>query len=61
MAAARTQFLPAGTQPAVSSNTVEAPVTIQVSSPAAAPEEVGRSVYDLTQRYLLRTLKGVFV
>ena len=60
MAAAKAWFLPAGTTPAASSNSVEAPVTIQVTSPSAAPEEVGRSVYDLTQRYLLRTLKGVF-
>ena len=60
MAAAKAQFLPAGAPPVPVSNSVQAPVTIQVTTPSAAPEEVGRSVYDLTQRYLLRTLKGVF-
>ena len=57
---ARSQFLPAGVVAPAASHSVEAPVTIQVNSPYASPEEVGRSVYDLTQRYLLRTMKGVF-
>ncbi len=41
-------------------HSVEAPVTIQVSSPYASPEDVGRSVYNIAQRQLLRTMKGVF-
>ena len=41
-------------------HSVDAPVTIQVSAPAASPEAVGRSVYDLTQRHILKTLEGVF-
>ena len=57
---ARSQLLPAGVAAPAASHSVEAPVTIQVNSPYASPEEVGRSVYDLTQRYLLRTMKGVF-
>ncbi len=56
----RSQFLPAGVPAPTSSNSVEAPVTINVTAASASPEEVGRSVYDLTQRYLLRTMKGVF-
>lgn len=42
------------------SHSIEAPVTINVSAAEARPEEIGRSVYDLAQRYLLRTMEGVF-
>ena len=45
----RESFLPVG------------PVNIQVTSHAAAPEAVARSIYDTAQRSLLKTLKGVFV
>ena len=44
-----------------SMNTVQAPVTINVTSAAAAPEAVARSLYDTAQRSLLKTMKGVFV
>ena len=57
----RESFLPAGTAAAPSVQTVQAPVNIQVTSHAAAPEAVARSVYDTAQRSLLKTLKGVFV
>ena len=40
---------------------VHAPVNIHVTSSAAAPEAVARSIYDTAQRSLLKTLKGVFV
>ena len=57
----RESFLPVGTSAAPSVQTVQAPVNIQVTSSAAAPEAVARSVYDTAQRSLLKTLKGVFV
>ena len=44
----------------VSHNSVDAPISIQVTAPSASPEEVGRSVYDVAERYLLRTLESVF-
>ena len=40
---------------------VQAPVTIQVTSTEASAEAIGRTVYDTAERTLLRTLKGVFV
>jgi hypothetical protein len=58
---ARESFLPVGANAAPSVQTVQAPVNIQVTSHAAAPEAVARSVYDTAQRSLLKTLKGVFV
>ena len=57
----RESFLPVGASAAPSVQTVQAPVNIQVTSQAAAPEAVARSVYDTAQRSLLKTLKGVFV
>ncbi len=59
-AAARMNFFPQGSGGGNQYHSVDAPVTIQVSAPAASPEAVGRSVYDLTQRHILKTLEGVF-
>ena len=42
------------------SQNVSAPVTIQVRSSGANAEQVGRKLYDITERYLLRTMRGVF-
>ena len=42
------------------SHSVQAPVNIHVTAPAASPEAVARGVYDAAQRSLLKTLKGVF-
>ena len=39
-------------------NSVQAPVSIQVTASGSDPEAVGKSVYDVTEQYLLRTLKG---
>ena len=39
---------------------VSAPVNIQVHSSGTNAEQIGRKLYDTTERYLLRTLKGVF-
>ncbi len=38
---------------------VSAPVSIQVTSSGANAEEVGQKLYDMTERYLVRTLQGV--
>ncbi|MBQ6507357.1 MAG: hypothetical protein IJI08_08560 [Clostridia bacterium] len=57
-AAARAALLPAAAAPSVSS--VQAPVTINVTAAAAAPEAVARCIYDTAERSLLKTLKGVF-
>ena len=59
-ASARASFLPAGVPAPSSIHSVQAPVNIHVSSSAAAPEAVARSIYDTAQRSLLKTLKGVF-
>ena len=37
--------------------TVEAPVSINVTAAGSDPEAVGKSIYDVAERYLLRTLQ----
>ena len=49
---------PAGTQITQNNSDVSAPVTIQVRSTGADAEQVGRSLYDTAERYLLRTLQS---
>ena len=39
-------------------NTVQAPVSINVTASGVDPEAVGRSVYDVAEQYLLRTIRG---
>ena len=41
-----------------SNASVQAPVSIQVTAAGTDPEAVGRSIYDVTKQYLLRTLKN---
>lgn len=41
-------------------STVSAPVNIQVHASGANAEKIGESIYDIAERYLLRTMKGVF-
>ena len=48
---------PAGAQITQNNSNVSAPVTIQVRSTGADAEQVGRSLYDTAERYLLRTLQ----
>ena len=51
---------PAAVTPIITQNanqSVQAPVSIQVTAAASDPEAVGRSVYDVAEQYLLRTLK----
>ena len=38
------------------SKTIQAPVSINVAAAGSSPEAVGRSVYDVAEQYLLRTL-----
>ena len=52
---------PAAAAPVVSQHTrtsVQAPVSIEVNAREADPREVGQSVYDLAERFLLRTLQA---
>ena len=52
---------PAAAAPVIMQNShssVEAPVSIQVTAAGSDPEAVGRSIYDVAEQYLLRTLKG---
>ena len=52
----------AGTTAAITQNNenVSAPVTINVHANGANAEQIGQKLYDTTERYLLRTLKGAF-
>ena len=52
---------PAGAQITQNNSNVSAPVTIQVRSTGADAEQVGRSLYDTVERYLLRTLQNTMV
>ena len=40
------------------SNSVQAPVSINVTASGVDPEAVGRSAYDVAEQYLLRTIRG---
>ncbi len=59
-AAARGAILPQSVKAGDSYHTVEAPINIRVSPGSASPEEVGKSIYDMAQRQLLKTIRGVF-
>ena len=56
--------LAAGAAPPVqitqNNSNVSAPVTIQVRSTGADAGQVGQKLYDTAERYLLRTLQGIF-
>ena len=41
-----------------SSKTIQAPISINVTAAGSNPEAVGRSVYNVAEQYLLRTLGG---
>ena len=50
-----------GVSPSVTNNAsknVSAPVSINVTAAGSDPEAVGRSVYDVAEQYLLRTMQG---
>ena len=42
-----------------SNASIQAPVSINVTAAGTDPEAVGRSIYDVTERYLLRTLQAL--
>ena len=53
---------PAAAAPVVTQNmnsSVQAPVSINVTAAGTDPEAVGRSIYDVAERYLLRTLQSI--
>ena len=53
---------PAAAAPVIhetSHSSVQAPVSIQVTAAGSDPETVGKSIYDVAEQYLLRTLKTV--
>ena len=51
---------PAAAAPVIqqtSNSSVQAPVSINVTAAGTDPEAVGKSIYDVAERYLLRTLE----
>ena len=53
---------PAAAAPVIqqtSNSSVQAPVSINVTAAGTDPEAVGRSIYDVAERYLLRTLQSI--
>ena len=56
LAPAQAAAVPAINQ--TSNSSVQAPVSINVTAAGSNPEAVGRSIYDVAERYLLRTLEG---
>ena len=52
---------PSAAQITQNNSNVSAPVNIHVHASGASVEEIGQSLYDTAERYLLRTLKGVMV
>ncbi len=57
LSSARSAAAPVITQN--TTNSVQAPVSIEVHAASSDPEEVGQSIYDVAERYLLRTLTEV--
>ena len=51
---------PSGGSVTNTSNNLSAPVTINVNARGSDAERIGRTIYDTAERYLLRTMKGVF-
>ena len=58
LSAAPAAALPPVTQNMTTSN-ISAPVNIRVEAAGADPEEIGKSIYNTAEQYLLRTLQGV--
>lgn len=57
LAAAPAAFSPVNQY--LTSNNVSAPVNIRVEAAGANPEEIGKSIYNTAEQYLLRTLQEV--
>ena len=60
VSSARAIFLPSSGSSSPVSNSVQAPVNIHVTAAPGQAEAIGQSLYDVTQRSLLKTLQGVF-
>ena len=60
VSSARSIFLPSSGVSSPVSNSVQAPVNIHVTAAPGQAEAIGQSLYDVTQRSLLKTLQGVF-
>ena len=58
LSAAPAAALPPVAQNMTTSN-ISAPVNIRVEAAGADPEEIGKSIYNTAEQYLLRTLQGV--
>ena len=58
LSAAPAAAIPPVTQNMTTSN-ISAPVNIRVEAAGADPEEIGKSIYNTAEQYLLRTLQGV--
>jgi len=51
---------PAGNTVNNTSNNLSAPVTINVNARGADAEQIGETIYNTAERYLLRTLRSSF-
>ncbi len=51
---------PTGTSVTNTSNNLSAPVTINVNANGSNAEQIGETIYNTAERYLLRTMKGAF-
>ena len=51
---------PSGGTVTNTSNNLSAPVTINVNARGSDAEQIGETIYNTAERYLLRTMKGVF-
>ena len=58
--AARETMLPATSVAAPAAPSVQAPVNIHISTNGSQPEALAQSIYDVTQRSLMKTLRSVF-
>jgi hypothetical protein len=57
--AALSAALPSGNMTQNNQN-VSAPVTINVNASGSNAEQIGQTIYNTAERYLLRTMKGAF-
>ena len=51
---------PSGNSVTNTSNNLSAPVTINVNANGSNAEQIGETIYNTAERYLIRTLKGAF-
>ena len=51
---------PSGITVTNTSNNLSAPVTINVKATGSDAEQIGETIYNTAERYLLRTMKSAF-